>query len=115
MLTNDETRTFCPVVGKRRFFRAPSGNLILEGKAMKKKDYIPLTQAGRGIPGTPSIPTLWRWSTRGCSGVVLQTRKFGGRRFTKREWIAQFNDEVNAADRLTNQSPAETALAGDGI
>lgn len=44
-----------------------------------------------------SIPTCWRWTTRGCKGHVLASFSCGGRKFTTREaferWIAAINGE----------------------
>lgn len=37
-----------------------------------------------------SIPTSWRWATRGCRGVKLETITIGGRRFTTEEAFERF-------------------------
>jgi hypothetical protein len=44
-----------------------------------------------------SIPTCWRWTSRGVKGHVLESFSCGGRRYTTREafsrWIAALNGE----------------------
>ncbi len=45
--------------------------------------YLPVGLAIELVTGTrPHPSTCWRWSTRGCGGVVLKTWMIGGRRRT---------------------------------
>jgi hypothetical protein len=60
-------------------------------------DYLSLSQAARELPGRPHISTLHRWRQRGVSGVKLQTCVVGGRRYTTREWLLEFQVATTAA------------------
>ena len=51
---------------------------------------LSLTAAAKQIPGNPSICTIWRWTTRGIKGRLLETVTVGGRRFTSAEAIGRF-------------------------
>ena len=47
------------------------------------KKYLSVPNAVEAVTGWRLNPsTLWRWSTKGCGGVVLQTWLIGGRRCT---------------------------------
>ena len=51
--------------------------------------------------------TIHAWTTKGVSGVKLQTRMIGGMKFTTLAWFDEFNAEiarVRAARRTTDQS-----------
>lgn len=51
---------------------------------------IPLTEAAKEIPGTPSLNSIFRWASKGARGRVLESVLVGGRRFTSREAIRRF-------------------------
>ena len=56
---------------------------------------ISLAQAAAELPprraGRPaSVSCLYRWSTAGCRGVVLETIQIGGTRCTSREALQRF-------------------------
>src|SRR5262249_51854892 len=56
---------------------------------------IPLTQAAAELPRRrrgrkTNVSTLYRWSTAGCRGVVLETIQCGATRCTSREALARF-------------------------
>jgi hypothetical protein len=44
-----------------------------------------------------ALQTLWRWATRGCSGVVLETIFVGGARCTSKEALQRYFDAVTRA------------------
>lgn len=54
------------------------------------EDLISLSQAARELPGRPHLSTIWRWTTRGVRGVVLETLVVAGRRFTSHEALQRF-------------------------
>ncbi len=84
--------------------------------SLENENLILLAKAGNLIPGNPHVATLWRWAShRGYKGIRLETRKCAGKRFTSRESIARFLARIDAADPLSNVTPAESALAADGI
>ena len=56
---------------------------------------LSLTKATKGLPRRrrgkkPHISTLYRWSTAGCRGVVLETVQIGGTRCTSSQALARF-------------------------
>jgi hypothetical protein len=65
-------------------------------------DRIP-PRAGRKL----SIPTSYRWSTRGVRGIVLETVQVGGTRYTSAEAVQRFTDALTRA--RDGQSPSERA------
>lgn len=71
---------------------------------------VSLTEAAKGLPRRragkkPHISCLYRWSTAGCRGVVLETIQVGGTRCTSEEALARF------LRRLTD--PAQHGAAQD--
>lgn len=53
--------------------------------------------APRHIPGRPHVSTVWRWMTRGCRGITLESIVCAGRRFTSLEAIERFVAATTAA------------------
>ena len=62
---------------------------------------IRFQEAGRHIPGNPSVCALHRWRLNGVRGTKLETLLCGGVRFTSVEAIARFIAEQNR-----DESPA---------
>ncbi len=58
-------------------------------------DAVPLLEASAWLPRQVSGATLHRWATTGCKGVVLQTRRIGGRLFVRRAWMDEFIEALN--------------------
>ena len=58
---------------------------------------VPPAVAPRHIPGRPHISTVWRWMTRGCRGITLESIVCAGRRFTSLEAIERFVAATTAA------------------
>ena len=80
------------------------------------EELIPFQQAGRRIPGNPSVCALHRWRLSGVRGAKLETLLVGGTRFTSTEAIARFiaaqNLDQTPAPALTakqRRTQAETA------
>jgi hypothetical protein len=66
---------------------------------LQTETLVPLTQAGARLPHRPHGSTLRRWAYRGVAGVVLETVKLGGRRFTSAEALRRFADRLTARPR----------------
>jgi hypothetical protein len=64
---------------------------------------LPRRRKGR----RPHISCLYRWTTAGCRGIVLESVSVGGTRCTSREAIARF------IWRLSN--PAHSLPTGNGV
>ena len=59
------------------------------------EELVSLTEACKLLPvrrrgKKPSISCLYRWSTAGCRGVILETTQCGGTRVTSREALGRF-------------------------
>ena len=67
---------------------------------------IRFQEAGRRIPGNPSVCALHRWRLNGVRGTKLETLLCGGVRFTSEEAIARF---IAAQNRDESPAPAITA------
>ncbi len=75
---------------------------------------ISLTEATKGLPRRrrgkkPHVSTLYRWSTAGCRGVVLETIQIGGTRCTSSEALARFFRRLTQDSGLDASGP-ETPL-----
>ena len=75
---------------------------------------ISLTEATKGLPRRrrgkkPHVSTLYRWSTAGCKGVVLETIQIGGTRCTSKEALARFFRRLTQDSGLDTGQP-ETPL-----
>lgn len=61
---------------------------------------IPLTQAAADLPRRrrgrkTHVSTLFRWTTAGCRGVVLESIQVGGTRCTSREALQRFFERLS--------------------
>jgi hypothetical protein len=60
---------------------------------------FPLKNADRYFPGPSgrpiSLPTLFRWTSRGLRGVRLRTIRLGGTRCTCETWVLEFIAALN--------------------
>ncbi len=45
------------------------------------------------------VSTLYRWATRGCRGVVLETIQVGATRCTSREALQRFYERLSSGQR----------------
>lgn len=67
---------------------APYSN---HNREVMPKKYLPVICAVETVTGLRHNPSsLWRWSTKGCGGVVLRTWLIGGRRMTTTEEVEEF-------------------------
>ena len=63
---------------------------------------ISLAQAADDLPRRrrgrkPHVSCLYRWTTAGCRGVVLESLQVGGTRCTSREALARFIERLSRA------------------
>lgn len=80
---------------------------------------ISLLDAAKSMPRRrggrrPHVSCLYRWTTAGCRGVVLESIQIGGTRCTSREALARFFARLtsgNAADVPTVRSVAKRERA----
>ena len=69
---------------------------------------LSLTDATKRLPKRrmgkrPHVATLYRWSTRGVRGVVLETIQIGGTRCTSTEALQRFAERLSCPS--TSDSP----------
>ena len=90
----------------------------------EREELITLAEASRCIPNRPDVRTVWRWIERGCRGVVLDSIRIGGRRYTSAEAIERFLSALNATDgddapkvvgRANRIKRAKAELAEQGV
>jgi hypothetical protein len=84
---------------------------------------ISLSQVGRHLPRRrggkrPHVSCLYRWTTAGCRGVILESIQIGGTRCTSKEVLARFLYRLTRPDssaapeaRSVTQRERETAKA----
>jgi len=53
----------------------------------------------------PHISCLYRWTTTGCRGVILESVMVGGTRCTSREALARFIARLSAAGTSVASNP----------
>ncbi len=56
---------------------------------------LSFTEAAKGLPRRrgakrPHVSTIYRWSSSGCKGVILESIQIGGTRCTSKEALARF-------------------------
>lgn len=94
--------------------------MILENQT----EPIAINDVGGLLPGRPSIPTIWRWVTKGLLGpdstrIKLPTVRIGGRRFVDpaalESFLAALQQDPSPAAAKTSQEAdaARRAKAAD--
>lgn len=68
-----------------------------------KESLLSLSEATKLLPRRrggkrPHVSCLYRWTTAGCKGVILESIQVGGTRCTSREALARFFDRLTYAD-----------------
>ena len=75
-------------------------------------EYLTLPDAVERVTGRrPHLSTSWRWATRGCKGIRLQTVCVGVKRLTTIEWVQSFIQaltEQRNAEQLAPAPPMQT-------
>ena len=79
------------------------------------ENLLSVKEARLEFPNRPSVPTLWRWMMKGISGVVLESVRIGGRRFTSREACQRFLEGQSSAAGRHAKSKKERHRALDSI
>jgi len=64
---------------------------------------ISLTEAARSLPRRragkrPHVSCIYRWTTAGCRGAILESIQVGGTRCTSREALARFFRRLTQGD-----------------
>lgn len=77
------------------------------------EDPLSLADAAKTLPRRragkkPNIATLYRWTTAGCRGVVLESYQCGGTRCTTREALQRFFERLTAQAAGPSSSPVPT-------
>ena len=95
-----------------------------------KENLVSLADAARSLPSRragkkPHVSCLYRWTTRGCKGVILESIQVGGTRCTSREALARFFERLTYADspppqptpvqRLRAAAAADRELRREGV
>jgi hypothetical protein len=75
---------------------------------------ISLSDAAKTLPvrrqgKRPHLATLYRWTSRGCRGVILESVQIGATRCTSKEALARFFHQLTAANgsQDAESKPAE--------
>lgn len=68
-----------------------------------QEDVISLSEAAKWCPRRragkrPDVSCLYRWTTTGCKGVVLESVQIGGTRCTSRQALARFFQALTLAN-----------------
>lgn len=84
-----------------------------DGIDVSRESVLSFAKAARyvgDLKGTKRVAfqTLFRWATKGCSGVVLETIRVGGSRCTSREALQRFFDALTAAREPGGHTPPPT-------
>ncbi len=63
---------------------------------------LSLTEAPKTLPARrrgkkPHVSCIYRWTTTGCKGVILESIQVGGTRCTSREALARFFEKLTVA------------------
>lgn len=82
---------------------------------------VSLTEAAGVLPARrggkrPHISCLYRWTTSGCRGIVLESVQIGGTRCTSKEALVRFFDRLtrnSAGDRPAVRSPSARQRAAE--
>ena len=78
---------------------------------------LSLADAARTLPRRrggrkPHVSCLYRWTTTGCKGVVLESLQVGGTRCTSKEALARFFERLTyAEDPRADRTPARRRRA----
>ena len=71
---------------------------------------LPARRAGK----KPHVSCLYRWTTRGCKGIVLESLQCGGTRVTSKEALARFFERLTYPDsESARHTPARRRRAAE--
>lgn len=60
-----------------------------------REHIVLLNKVPQEVANRPHVSTCWRWWRHGIRGVKLETVVIGGRRYTSREALQRFFQELN--------------------
>ncbi|MDA7979295.1 MAG: DUF1580 domain-containing protein [Pirellulales bacterium] len=72
-------------------------------------DRLTLSQAAHLAGVAPA--TIWRWTTRGVRGVVLESYKLGAKKFTTRSALNEFSRALSGATGSASPKPNQRHVA----
>jgi len=75
---------------------------------------VSFAEAAKNLPRRrggkkPHVSTLYRWTTSGCKGVVLESLQCGGTRVTSKEALARFFQRLTFGDGSNPEAPRSPA------
>jgi len=82
--------------------------------------FLPKRRSGKRT----NVATIYRWTKRGCRGIVLESIQVGGTRCSSREALQRFYDRLSeplmpvsspSVDQNRRQTEAEQELDAEGI
>ena len=90
---------------------------------------LSLTKAAKGLPARrggkrPHVSCLYRWTTAGCRGEILESIQVGATRCTSKEALARFFDrltysdgspDTTSPDRRKRAAAADRELEREGV
>lgn len=85
----------------------------------KTENLLSLTEAAELLPRRRGgkkahVSCVYRWTTSGCKGVILESIQCGGTRVTSREALARFFKKLTDANPLTaSRSSGTRSRAAD--
>ena len=88
------------------------------GIQFQSETVVSLREAARALPvrrhGKPlHISTLCRWAKRGVRGVVLETLRIGGTRYTSLEALQRFFERQSTSETCGPAEPTRASTAAD--
>ena len=73
---------------------------------IRTEQLVTLTAAAKLLPDRPSATTMWRWTTKGVRGRVLETVALGGKVYTSVEALQRFAVHGGTPEQSTTRTPA---------
>jgi len=80
---------------------------------METEQLVSLSEAAKLLPmrrngKRPHITTLYRWTTHGCRGVVLESIQVGATRCTSKEALSRFFRSLSGLDVVATGEQSRT-------
>lgn len=66
---------------------------------------LSLSDAAKSLPNKPNPATVFRWTQKGCRGVILESKMLGGRRHTSEEALKRFFDRLSGGSGEAGTQP----------
>lgn len=74
---------------------------------MVREKLLPIPLAVESLTGyRPHPTTCWRWATKGSSGVILETKRLGGKMLCSLESVQRFMDAVERVKSQSKPAPS---------